>query len=181
MRKKISSKEMSQNEYGKMTEIGNFETTNSILKIDLQGTQNELTQEDNEASPTSPAPNKSYYDDEDDSPYKNQPVVNFKLHVNNLEREDSVERAEPLLDSQEAKVIVGKPEKELKFRKQLKEKLRVTKVPEMRLKDVETEVTHKFNELYEFVSFLGTGSFGFVVQAKDRNSGEMMALKVSIF
>lgn len=89
--------------------------------------------------------------------------MNFKLHVNNLEKDESVERAEPLLDSQEAKVIVGKPEKELKFRKQLKEKLKVTNVPEMKLKDVDTDVTQKFNDLYQFISFLGTGTFGFVV------------------
>jgi serine/threonine protein kinase len=63
----------------------------------------------------------------------------------------------------------------------LKEKLKVTKVPEMKLKDVETEVTLKFDDLYKFIGFLGTGSFGFVVQAVDRKSGEMMALKVSIY
>ena len=73
--------------------------------------------------------------EDDESPYKNAPVVNFKLHVNNIdkEKENSAEKAEPMLDSQEAKVIVGKPEKELKFRKQLKEKLKITKVPEMKL------------------------------------------------
>lgn len=51
----------------------------------------------------------------------------------------------------------------------------------MKLKDVDTEVTLKFDDLYKFIGFLGTGSFGFVVQAVDRKSGEMMALKVSIY
>ena len=47
------------------------------------------------------------------------------------------------------------------------------------LEEIETGETHNFNKLYKFISFLGTGSFGFVVQAVDRDSGEMMALKVS--
>jgi hypothetical protein len=95
MSNKISSKEIT---CGKMSEIGNFDTTNSHLKIDLNATPYDLTQEDNEASPASPLANKSYFDD-DDSPYKNVPVVNFKLHVNNLEKDESPEKAEPLLDS----------------------------------------------------------------------------------
>ena len=47
------------------------------------------------------------------------------------------------------------------------------------LEEVESGETHNFNKLYKFISFLGTGSFGFVVQAMERSSGEMMALKVS--
>jgi hypothetical protein len=38
-----------------------------------------------------------------------------------------------LLDSQEAKAMVGKPEEELKFRNLLKEKLQVTNVPDLKL------------------------------------------------
>lgn len=52
-------------------------------------------------------------------------------------------------------------------------------MPDLKLKDPDTGETRKFNDLYNFVSFLGTGSFGFVVQAMDRDTGEMMALKVS--
>lgn len=116
-----------------------------------------------------------------DSPYKNIDAENFQLHVLNIDKKEDKEEKpqENLLDSQEAKVIVGKPAEELKYRKQIKEKLKVTKIPDLMLEEVESGETHNFNKLYKFISFLGTGSFGFVVQAMERSSGEMMALKVS--
>lgn len=35
-----------------------------------------------------------------------------------------------------------------------------------------------FSELYDYHKFLGCGSFGFVVSAVDRSTGELLALKV---
>ena len=40
---------------------------------------------------------------------------------------------------------------------------------------------YKFSELYDFHGVLGCGGFGFVVSAVDRDSGEHLALKVSLF
>ena len=74
--------------------------------------------------------------------------------------------------------MVGKPAEELKFRKLIKEKLKVTKIPKLVLEDDSGEV-QSFNDLYEFKSFLGTGGFGFVVSAIDRASGDMLAVKVN--
>lgn len=80
-------------------------------------------------------------------------------------------------DFQEAKAMVGKPEDELKFRKLLKERLKVTKIPKLKFEDDNGVITN-FNDLYEFKNYLGTGSFGFVVSAIDKESMEMMALKI---
>jgi hypothetical protein len=73
--------------------------------------------------------------------------------------------------------MVGKPEDELKFRKLLKERLKVTKIPNLKFEDENGFITN-FNDLYEFKNFLGIGSFGFVVSAIDKESLEMMALKI---
>ena len=64
--------------------------------------------------------------------------------------------------------MVGKPIEELKFRKLIKQKLKVTKIPNLMLEDKETGELHSFEKYYKFVSFLGTGSFGFVVKAEDK-------------
>jgi hypothetical protein len=37
----------------------------------------------------------------------------------------------------------------------------------------------RFSDLYDYHNFLGCGSFGFVVAALDKQSGESLALKVS--
>ena len=55
----------------------------------------------------------------------------------------------------------------------------MTKVPDLMLEDHNGDV-HSFNDKYKFMKFLGTGSFGFVVMAQDRESQEILALKVSI-
>jgi len=81
----------------------------------------------------------------------------------------------------EAKAMVGKAQEEINFRKILKEKLKVTKIPRLRLEDKDSGEIFSFNDFYEFKKFLGGGSFGYVVSALDKESGEMMALKVSIF
>jgi len=44
----------------------------------------------------------------------------------------------------------------------IKEKLRVTKIPRLKLAD-DVGNTRNFNELYEYECFLGAGGFGFVV------------------
>lgn len=38
----------------------------------------------------------------------------------------------------------------------------------------------KFSDIYKFKSFLGKGSFGYVVSALHRTSNQVVALKVSI-
>lgn len=38
---------------------------------------------------------------------------------------------------------------------------------------------HNFNNIYTFHSFLGTGSYGFVVKAEKVDTGQILALKVS--
>ena len=68
---------------------------------------------------------------------------------------------------------------ELKFRKLIKAKLRVTKIPKIKLEDTDTNELKTFGDYYEFNSFLGAGGFGFVVSAIDKETKEMMALKVS--
>lgn len=105
---------------------------------------------------------------------------------NDYERYDSGgrrsqnEESESLVDSQEAKQIVGKPKEQLKFRNALKEKLKVTKIPNLILKPAGGEPI-SFNQIYKFLNFLGTGTFGFVVSAIEKSSNETIALKVSYF
>ena len=79
-------------------------------------------------------------------------------------RQSQNEEGDSLVDSQEAKQIVGKPKEQLKFRNALKEKLKVTKIPNLVLKQADGEDI-SFNKIYKFLNFLGTGTFGFVVSA----------------
>lgn len=67
----------------------------------------------------------------------------------------------------------------IKMRKLIKQKLKVTNIPKMKLFDEERHEEYVFSDFFEFKSFLGAGSFGFVVQAKDHDSEEMLAIKVS--
>ena len=57
---------------------------------------------------------------------------------------------------------VGKTIDEIKIRKLIKEKLKVTKIPKLKLAD-DVGNTKNFNELYEYQNFLGAGGFGFVI------------------
>ena len=84
-----------------------------------------------------------------------------------------------MIDSHEAKANVGKDKEALKLRKLLKRKLRVTNVPKIWLETDEEEGCY-FGDLFDFKGFLGTGSFGFVVQALDKSTGEIVAIKVSL-
>lgn len=43
----------------------------------------------------------------------------------------------------------------------------------------ETQEELRFSDLYDFKGFLGTGSFGFVVKAQDKQTMETIAIKVS--
>jgi len=63
----------------------------------------------------------------------------------------------------------------------MKKRLKTTQVPEIELKDLmDTQITTPFKQYYEYSQNLGVGSFGYVVQVKDLETGEDMALKVSI-
>jgi serine/threonine protein kinase len=61
----------------------------------------------------------------------------------------------------------------------MKEKLKVTKIPKLQLIDKKDNTKHYFNEYYDYIKFLGTGSFGFVVAATDISTKKVLALKVS--
>ena len=61
----------------------------------------------------------------------------------------------------------------------MKEKLKVTKIPKLQLIDKKENTKHYFNEYYDYIKFLGTGSFGFVVAATDIQTKKVLALKVS--
>jgi hypothetical protein len=81
-------------------------------------------------------------------------------------------------DSNEAKALVGKPIEEIKLRRLMKQKLQATSIPDLDFEDIEGNVS-KFSDFYDYHKFLGSGSFGFVVSAIDKESGEHLALKVS--
>jgi hypothetical protein len=74
--------------------------------------------------------------------------------------------------------MIGKPYEEIRFRKLLKEKLKVTKIPNLHLENNSADECVYFKDYYNFHQFLGAGSFGFVVSAQDKNNGEILALKV---
>jgi serine/threonine protein kinase len=59
----------------------------------------------------------------------------------------------------------------------LKEKLKATNIPNLQLEDENEEITY-FKDLYDFKTFLGTGTFGFVVAAIDKANGEQLAIKI---
>eukprot|EP00347_Sterkiella_histriomuscorum_P022213 403331274 len=80
-------------------------------------------------------------------------------------------------DSNEAKALVGKPMEEIRLRKLMKQKLQTTSIPKLDFDDHEGNST-KFEEIYDYHKFLGCGSFGFVVSAIDKASGQSLALKI---
>ncbi|CDW82180.1 protein kinase domain containing protein [Stylonychia lemnae] len=80
-------------------------------------------------------------------------------------------------DSNEAKAMIGKPMEEIRLRKLMKEKLQTTSIPSLEFEDAEGN-TIKFEEIYDYHKFLGCGSFGFVVSAVDKLTGEHVALKI---
>jgi uncharacterized protein YrzB (UPF0473 family) len=82
-----------------------------------------------------------------------------------------------LFDSYEARALFGKNNEQIKMHKLIKEKLRATSIPNLKLIDQNGDVT-LFSDLFTFESFLGTGSFGFVVSATDKENGEKIAIKI---
>lgn len=88
---------------------------------------------------------------------------------------------EPASDeSDEERAIMGKDDQQIKFRKLLKEKLKVTDVPCIKLIPIDTADPQPvlFSSLYTFESFLGTGTFGFVVSAQSVSTGDKLAIKI---
>ena len=73
--------------------------------------------------------------------------------------------------------MVGKPVEEIRLRKLMKEKLQTTSIPKLEFEDHDG-TTYKFDDFYDYHKFLGAGSFGFVVSALDKHTGEQVALKV---
>lgn len=74
---------------------------------------------------------------------------------------------------------MGKKIDEVKLKKLMKEKLKATNVPRILLVHQDDDEKVRFEDLFEFKGFLGTGSFGFVVHAVDIETGEDIAIKVS--
>jgi len=64
------------------------------------------------------------------------------------------------------------------MKEMVREKFRVKHIGDLVLKDVETGAKTKFKEYFEYVSFLGAGAFGFVVEAIEKDSGNRMAVKI---
>lgn len=83
------------------------------------------------------------------------------------------------LDSGEYRVMIGKPPEEIKLIKMMRQKLQTTSIPQIEFEDASGHITH-FEDYYDYLKPLGCGSFGFVVSAIDKMSGEHVALKVSI-
>ena len=84
------------------------------------------------------------------------------------------------IDSDENKANMGKKDDYVKYKKIIREKLKVTSVPNIRLIKSETSEVFLFQDFFDFKGYLGAGSFGFVVQAEDKTTNEMLAIKVSI-
>lgn len=59
----------------------------------------------------------------------------------------------------------------------MKEMLKVTKIPNLMLEDANGD-RFSFSKVFKFQNFLGTGTFGFVVSAVERETDEVLALKI---
>jgi hypothetical protein len=55
-------------------------------------------------------------------------------------------------------------EDELRLRKQMKKKLKITSIPDITFEDKEGTM-HIFSEYYDYLESLGCGGFGFVISA----------------
>lgn len=81
-------------------------------------------------------------------------------------------------DSNDAKALCGKTHEEIRLIKQMRQKLQTTTIPKLEFEDMQGNVT-LFSDYYDYIKPLGCGSFGFVVSAVDRETGEYVALKVN--
>ena len=59
----------------------------------------------------------------------------------------------------------------------MKEMLKVTKIPNLMLEEANGD-RFPFSRIFKFQNYLGTGSFGFVVSAIEKATGEVLALKI---
>jgi serine/threonine protein kinase len=73
--------------------------------------------------------------------------------------------------------MIGKPAEEIKLIKMMRQKLQTTSIPKLEFEEFSGNVC-TFEELYDYNKPLGCGSFGFVVSALDKQSGQHVALKV---
>ena len=93
---------------------------------------------------------------------------------------DLIFKSDANIDSNVEKAIIGKPDEQIKLRKLMRMKLQTTSIPEIDFEDCEGNY-YKFSSFYDYHKFLGCGSFGFVVSAIDKASGDHLALKVRTF
>ncbi len=82
------------------------------------------------------------------------------------------------LDSGDARAMVGKPVEEIKLIKMMRQKFQTTSIPRLEFEDYQGNITY-FDDYYDYMKPLGCGSFGFVVAAIDKKTGDHVALKVS--
>ena len=62
----------------------------------------------------------------------------------------------------------------------MRQKLQTTSIPRLEFEDINGKITH-FEDYYDYIKPLGCGSFGFVVSAIDKQTGDHVALKVFPF
>lgn len=101
----------------------------------------------------------------------------IKKEAANAQEQESTTQEDVDSDSSEAKINIGKPKEEIRLRKLMKHKLQTTSIPNLEFEDNEGN-TYKFSDFYDYHKFLGCGSFGFVVSAVEKATGEHLALKV---
>lgn len=84
------------------------------------------------------------------------------------------------MDSNDARAMVGKPPEEIKLIKMMRQKLQTTSIPRLEFEDLKGHITY-FEDYYDYIKPLGCGSFGFVVSAIDKATGDFVALKVGVY
>ena len=61
----------------------------------------------------------------------------------------------------------------------MKQKLQTTSIPNLEFEDYDGNFIN-FSQVYNFIKSLGCGTFGFVVSATEKRTGDLLALKVKL-